>query len=48
MSFPRVGCQPLTRLFLSIKIVVSKVDIDHKIGKLPFVWSQLKVSSQSL
>lgn len=48
MSFPIADCQPFTRLFLSIKIMVSKVSIDHKIGKLTFVWSQLNVRSRSL
>lgn len=48
MSFPKVDCQPLTRFFLSIKIIVSKVNLNHKIGKLPPVWSPLNVSSESL
>lgn len=38
MSFPTVDWQkPSIGLFLSIKITVSKVSIDDKIGKLPFV-----------
>ena len=31
LGFPRVDCQPLARLFSSIKIIVSKVSIDHKL-----------------